>query len=197
MRLTPMKKGLLVVAGSLAMTGCVKMDGTVSGGGTMHSLGGKGKAVFTVNAQRCDDKPVKGHVNFRDETAIDWQEKGGVAFKADVIGAGLCGPDIGDPADDPLLVCQQACETGMYQVDFEYDSTNPLNPGPGTGFACMTDLGEGINGYKKMHGLVNVIAINAGPYLGYVNGGVVSGNIQTKECPGAKNDDTEATDENA
>lgn len=196
MKLTPFKKSAILLSGALALAGCERIDGTVSGGGTMHSLGGKGEAVFTINAQRCDGKPVKGQMNFRDSTAIDWAEQGGVEFKAKVTHAGLCGEDLSDPTGDidadRHMQCIQSCDTGMYQVDFDYDSSNPLMPGQGTGIACMTDMGEGVNSPWGMHGVVNLFVLDSGPYQGYANGGVISGNIQTKECPSTKNDDDNA-----
>ncbi|SHF98466.1 hypothetical protein SAMN04487965_3071 [Microbulbifer donghaiensis] len=188
MKLTPFKKSAILLSGALALAGCEKLDGTVNGGGTMNSLGGKGKAVFTVNAQRCDEEPIKGQVNFRDETAIDWEDQGGVSFRANVTGAGLCGEGFATAAEEALM-CDQRCGPGMFQVEFDYDSTNPLLPGAGKGVACMTDMSEGVNSPFGMHGLVNLISIADGPFQTYTNGGVVSGNIQTKECPSTKNDD--------
>lgn len=193
MKLSPFKKSAILLSGALALAGCEKLDGTVSGGGTMQSLGGKGEAVFTINAQRCGGNPVKGQMNFRDSTAIDWEDQGGVAFKANVTSAGLCGENLGDPSGNPeedtARMCNQSCQPGMFEVDFDYDSTNPLMPGQGSGIACMTDLGEGVNSPWGMKGVVNVFALRDGPYQGYATGGVISGNIQTKECPSTKNDD--------
>ncbi len=57
--------GSLIAASFAILSGC-ETDGKVTGGGTMHSAGGDGKTVFTINASRCPDSSgesvVKGKV---------------------------------------------------------------------------------------------------------------------------------------
>ncbi|MCE9679353.1 hypothetical protein LZP69_09215 [Shewanella sp. AS1] len=191
MRLTSISKGVMLLAGAMALGGCVKLDGQINGGGTMNSLGGKGKAVFTVNAKRCDGQ-LSGHVNFQDKTAIDYEDIGGVSFKANVIGAGLCGSELVGSAldaEDPSTACQQLCEPGFFEVNFDYTSTNPNAPGEGRGFVCMLDTGEGANRAYDINGMVRALIIQSGPYHTYWNQGSVSGNLNAKECGGPADDE--------
>ncbi|WP_341501269.1 hypothetical protein [Gallaecimonas sp. GXIMD4217] len=182
----PIRQGLVLLAAITALAGCEKLDGKVTAGGTLNSLGGNGKAVFTVNAQRCNGKPVKGHANFQDKTAIDWQAQGGVSFNARVTDAGLCGDDI--PLDDGIPVCDLDCGPGQYQVDFDYRSTNPALPGEGSGIVCLMDTGEGVNRSYDTHGIINLLRIDSGPFSGYANMGSMSGNVQAHDCPAADED---------
>ncbi|QKX16410.1 hypothetical protein [Microbulbifer sp. YPW1] len=186
MRLPALKTSTTLLAITLATAGCVKMDGKVNGGGTMNSMGGAGKAVMTFNAERCDEQPVKGQVNFQDKTAIDWENDGGVSFRANVVEAGLCGEDI-EFSGDAALACDQRCGPGEFEVAFEYDSTNPQLPGEGTGVACLVDWGEGVNASYRINGMAS-ISVDTGPFSSYANRGALSGNVQTQECPSTKND---------
>ncbi|KZY48375.1 hypothetical protein A3733_10555 [Pseudoalteromonas shioyasakiensis] len=74
--------GLLITSFAI-MGGCAKLDAQVNAGGTLNSKGGAGKAVFTAHAARCDGE-VSGKVNYKDVTALDWQQSGGVSFNAQV-----------------------------------------------------------------------------------------------------------------
>lgn len=180
--------GLLMLTAMAAAGGCAKMDGRVTAGGTLNSKGGAGNAVFTAEAARCDGE-ISGHVNYRDNTALDWQSVGGVAFKADVFDAGLCSdePVSPDGLDDETRHCKQdICMGGMYQVEFNYNSTNPQVPGEGVGFACMIDIGEGVKTGSGANGLLNIMQLESGPYTGYNNAGTMNGNIQLHECPSKK-----------
>ncbi|WP_158678884.1 MULTISPECIES: hypothetical protein [unclassified Pseudoalteromonas] len=182
--------GLLILGAMTTLSGCAKLDGRVTAGGTLHSQGGDGKAVFTAHAARCDGD-IKGRVNYQDKTAIDWQQFGGIAFKANVTGAGLCSEDpvAPDGLEDETRHCKQdICTEGMFQVEFNYDSTNPAAPGEGTGFACMMDIGEGINSGFGANGILNVMLLESGPYQGYHNAGTMSGNVQVHDCPSSDDD---------
>ena len=191
MKLTQL--GLLIATAAI-LSGCAKIDARVSAGGTLNSKGGAGKAVFTAHAARCDGD-VSGQVNYKDLTAIDWQQMGGVAFNANVYGAGLCSEEPVDPegaeSGDERLYCKQdICTEGMYQVEFNYSSTNPTAPGEGVGFACMMDISEGVKTGIGANGLLNVMLLESGPYQGYSNAGTISGNVQLHDCPASKNDNT-------
>lgn len=176
---------VLFVAATASLNGCAKLDGKVTVGGTLNSQGGAGKAVLTAHASRCDDV-VKGQANYQDQTAIDWQNVGGVAFKADVYDAGFCSdePVSPDGTEDTTKHCRQdVCTGGMYQVDFTYKSTNPTAPGEGAGFVCMIDTGNGVSSGFGATGLLKTMEIESGPYQGYRNAGTMSGNVQVSTCP--------------
>lgn len=169
--------GSLIASSFAILSGC-GADGRVTGGGTMHSAGGDGKTVFTINASRCPDSTgesvVKGQVQFHDKTAIDFEDTGGVSLHADVISAMYCS---GDPADDNGEYCLQCQAEGYYEVEFAYSSQNSQNPGEGNGYMCIADAGSG-NG---LHGIA-IVQVTSGPYDGYSNLGGVSGNVQAHEC---------------
>ncbi|MFY8274651.1 hypothetical protein AAEU32_11065 [Pseudoalteromonas sp. SSDWG2] len=182
--------GLLILGVAAALSGCAKLDGRVTAGGTLNSKGGAGNAVFTAHAARCDGN-VSGRVNYQDKTAIDYQQTGGIAFNAEVFGAGLCSVDPVSPdgLEDETRHCKQdICTEGMYQVEFNYDSTNPNAPGEGQGFACMMDIGEGIKSGFGANGILNIMLLESGPYAGYSNMGTIKGNVQLHDCPASDDD---------
>ncbi len=181
----------LLIVSAVVFSGCAKLDGRVSAGGTLHSKGGAGQAVFTAHAARCDGD-VTGRVNYKDQTALDWQPFGGVSFNAQVDDAGLCSEEPIDPEflEQERMYCKQdICTEGMYQVEFNYSSTNPNAPGEGVGFACMMDISEGVKTGFGANGILNVMLLESGPYQGYSNAGTISGNVQVQDCPSTRNDD--------
>ncbi|WP_206483312.1 hypothetical protein [Thalassotalea sp. G2M2-11] len=180
--------GVLFVAAATALSGCAKLDGKVTVGGTLNSKGGAGNAVLTANASRCDDE-VKGQATYKDQTALDWQNVGGVAFNAEVYDAGFCSdqPVHPDHIGDSTKHCRQdVCTGGMYQADFTYKSTNSKTPGEGKGFICMIDTGNGVSSGFGATGLLKTMQIESGPYQGYSNAGTMSGNVQISACPSDK-----------
>ncbi len=182
--------GLLVLGTITTLSGCAKLDGRVTAGGTLNSQGGDGKAVFTAHAARCDGE-ISGRVNYQDKSAIDWQQMGGVAFNAKVSDAGLCSEDpvAPDGLEDETRHCKQdICTEGMFQVEFNYNSTNPAAPGEGSGFACMIDIGEGVKSGFGANGILNVMLLESGPYQGYHNAGTMGGNVQVHDCPSSDDD---------
>lgn len=168
----------------LAAAGC-QVNGKVTGGGTMHSAGGSGKAVLAYTASNCENKDgedvLKGHVTFHDKTAIDFENVGGVDFRASLTEAWFCSPDFPDTG---VITNCSVCNENQYQVDVAYTSTNNAAAGEGEGTLCLIDFGTG----KGLHGAA-IVQIFSGPYSGYVNVGQVDGNVQSHECPGTKNDD--------
>lgn len=171
-----MRKYLIIGGLAFLLAGC-EMDGKVTGGGTMNSAGGDGKAIFTFNGQRCPDQSgvveTKGKVVFHDKAAIDFEGVGGVDIHGTMINTAFCGGEI----DTSQPQCR--CSDGNYQIEFDYRSTNKNASGEGQGIACVRDLGEG----RGAHGTA-VVQLESGPYQGYANVGALSGNVQAHECPG-------------
>ncbi|TKB47837.1 hypothetical protein [Thalassotalea mangrovi] len=175
---------LAVLMGTVS-TGCSLVgEHKMTGGGTIDSAGGDKKAVFTFNAERCDGENAKGNVIYRDESAIDFEDMGGVALKAKLDDFGYCTiPGLEEQAENGIA-CH--CED-QYEAQFTYTSNNPEAPGEGVGFACFFDTGEG-NG--RFNGVVTAMNLVDGPYAGYINHGTMNGNIQSHSCP-AKTEDSE------
>lgn len=182
------KKYLIATLAAVAFLsfGC-EYNGKVTGGGSMDGING-GKANFGFNASQCLDKDdnfvVKGNLNYHDKGV-------GVKLKGDVTNAGLCAVD-GDVFDGGSQ-CNTAdgigaCFGGEHEVQFNYDSKNPAVPGSGTGVACLSDGGEGVNVGGGTFGADSVyVQINSGPYAGYANFQVgINGNVQDHACPGEK-----------
>jgi len=164
---------LSTLAGAFLLASCGQ-PGKVTGGGTMNSAGGAGKAVFTFHADSCTEGTVKGSMNLHDSSAIEFEALNGVKLKADVTDTYFCVGDIED-FDAPLC----ACSDGFQEVLFDYVSTNPKADGQGDGIACLADFGEKGAG---IHG-ASIISIASGPFGGYYNVGTIHGNVQQHECP--------------
>lgn len=182
-----LRKFGLVVPVLLAAAGCQELNGKATGGGTLDSVGGSGKAVFAFTASNCEDKNgdevIKGKMNYRDRTAIDYADMGGVGLQAEVTDAALCGDGIaGFDPNNPTAIDACACDPGEYNMVGDYRSTNPKLPGEGVVNACVLDMGTGTD----MHGIVE-LTVASGPYEGYANLGSLQGNVKAHECPGTKN----------
>ena len=175
----------ILIPAVVLMTGCTVGElGKVSGGGSMHSAGGAGKATVAFHGSNCEDSKgnvvTKGTLNFLDHTAIEFEDVGGVNLKGDLSSANLCRTEPNaELIDDDTFLCD--CDPGYYQLNVSYDSKNNNAPGSGEAIACVADFGSG----KGLHGVVGITVLS-GPYEGYGNFGSVAGNVQAHTCPGAK-----------
>ncbi|WP_223669804.1 hypothetical protein [Kangiella shandongensis] len=168
-----------VVASAIAIlvvSGCeLTGEGKFTGGGHMNSAGGDKNAVFTFNVKKCDGMDATGKVNYQDQSAIDFEDIGGVKLKAEVTDFGLCTMDLSNP--DLAFEC--SC-LDQYEAQFTYESSNPGAPGSGTGYACFVDTGEGKGNF---HGAITAFSLSDGPFDGYLNHGTLNGNVQDHGCP--------------
>lgn len=185
-RLTSVSIQLLIAFFFAGMVAC-KIPGKVTGGGTLPSAAptatAKDKANFGFNAAQCvQDGPVDGKVNYVDK-------KDGVKFNGNITDAGECVTD--DIPPEFCGFCESLFEdsriagrlgnsiedngrSGLYQVEFDYKSTNPKAPGTGAGIACVGDSAE----FDLL-----AVSITSGPYSGYFNSEEISGgNIQAHDC---------------
>ena len=175
---------LLALAGMLALgaTACtVEGNAKYTGGGTLNSAGGAGKAVLNINADTCGGEDnVRGRVKYADSTAIDFEDVGGVKLTATVEKAGQCvaGSVGSDDPDDSECLCD-----GWPAAVGTYVSDNPSAPGEGIFRSCfLSTRGMDVGGVDKNVVLVNDISLVGGPYDGYFNHGTMSGNVRTHEC---------------
>jgi len=194
-------QGVLILAAIGVLSGCQVEPGRYTGGGTINSLGGAGRAQISFNADGCDTENVKGNLHYSDKTAIEYQTIGGVSFRGKVTAAGLCtAKDTGRPhvpgdwGGDPGCNSQYAtldenlqenpldaeCNPGQVAVLFDYTSSNPNAPGAGTGLLCAATAGAGAGG--SLHAFVLPIILKTGPYMGYINGGSLIGNAMPHAC---------------
>ena len=171
------------------LTGCA-VPAIVGGGGSMPSeFLANGKATFTFQGDSCDG--VFGWINYVDQWGTkksQYDKANDVKFKGYVTRAGLC-TDLQEPDEDlPLCLLDQVfphptkfgCPEGWYQVEFDYDSTNPSNRGDGYGLACLK---QG-SGTGKNKGHESYVKLFSGPYAGYHNGpGPLQGNVKIEQCP--------------
>lgn len=182
-------QGVLILAVIGSLSACVAEPARYTGGGTINSLGGTGRAQISFNADGCDPKNVKGNLHYSDKTAIEYQATGGVSFKAKITNAGMCtkeftGRPIVLPDDfggDPG--CHKAaneCRGGQAFALFDYTSTNPRVPGAGKGIICTQMAGPGAGAGR--HAIVAPIRVKSGPYEGYVNTGSLIGNAVPHAC---------------
>ncbi|AWV05764.1 hypothetical protein [Marilutibacter maris] len=164
-------------------TSACTVDGNAkyTGGGTLNSAGGTGKAVITINADTCGgNENAKGRVKYADRTAIDFEAVGGVAATATIAKAGVCGMGDSGSLDPDESEC--ICE-GWPAAVGTYVSTNPAAPGEGVFRACFLSTRENdVGGVDPNVVLVNDISFVGGPYDGYFNHGTMSGNIKTHAC---------------
>lgn len=173
-----------LMAGVLLLSGCV-VDGNAkyTGGGTLNSAGGDGKAQFTINADTCSgNENARGRVTYADRTAIDFEDVGGVNVVATVAKAGVCaqgGSGSLDP-DESECICE-----GWPAAVGTYVSKNPAAPGEGVFRACFlstrTYTGD-LAGLDPNVILINDVSFVGGPFDGYQNHGTMSGNVQSHAC---------------
>jgi hypothetical protein len=159
----------------------VEGNAKYTGGGTLNSAGGAGKAVLNINADTCDgNENARGRINYADSTAVDFEDVGGVKLTATVAKAGVCASGSSgslDP-DDSECICE-----GWPAALGTYVSTNPAVPGEGIFRACFLSTREyDVSGADPNVVLVNDISFVGGPYDGYFNHGTMSGNIKTHAC---------------
>ena len=171
---------LIGVAGLLSA--CEMAPARMTGGGTMHSLGGEGRAQIAFTADGCDPDNVKGQFQFTDHTAIEWQERGGVKLHGTVTTAGMCTSEpsdelLGDPGCGSSQLGE--CDAGQMAILFDYGSTNPHNPGDGQGLVCAQSAGPGAG--KNLHAIA-IVNLQSGPFAGYQNYGALIGNASVHEC---------------
>lgn len=191
-------QGALVLGAIGLLAGCESAPGRYTGGGTINSLGGPGRAQVSFTADGCDPANVKGNLRYNDKTAIEYQTMGGVNFRAKITAAGVCtntrtgrpidlvnGEFGGDPGCntsypgqlDPLLA---ECDAGQAFALFDYTSTNAEAPGAGKGVLCTQMAGAGAGG--GFHAIVSPIILKTGPYKGYINRGTLVGNAMPHSC---------------
>lgn len=180
-----MFKGAALVGAAILLSACEMAPAHMTGGGTMHSLGGDGRAQLAFTADGCDVDNVKGQLQFGDRTAIEWQANGGVKLHGNVTSAGMCteeeSTDPDNPFGDPGCGTSQLgeCDPGQMAILFDYDSTNPAAPGAGEGLVCAQSAGPGAGGSLHAIGIIN---LQSGPYEGYANLGALVGNAQVHGC---------------
>lgn len=176
-------KGAAVVGAACLLAACEMAPARMTGGGTMHSLGGDGRAQIAFSADGCDPENVKGQLQFGDQTAIEWQANGGVKLHGNVTSAGMCTdqPGEGDIFGDPGCGTSQLgeCDPGQMAILFDYDSINPGSPGSGEGLVCAQSAGPGAGG--SLHA-IGIMRLQSGPYEGYANLGALVGNAQVHGC---------------
>ncbi|MDH5764721.1 MAG: hypothetical protein OEZ38_01805 [Gammaproteobacteria bacterium] len=167
-------KFFIVIAACISILyGCSNAtNGKVTGGGTIVSASGNGKANFGFNGDSCTGK-VKGKFNFHDK--YHNADKGGVKLNGTVTGTDHCiatGTGARYSGD-----CTQ-CANG-YIVKLNYKSTNPKIPGTGEAIACVVDNGQGMKATSSDSIWVKA---TSGPYSGYFSKGNVQGNIKGHAC---------------
>lgn len=200
-----MFQGVLLLGAIGLLSACTMEPGRYTGGGTINSLGGAGRAQISFTADGCDAKNVKGNLHYNDNTAIEYQDIGGVKFKATVTSAGLCTNKqaattnqivAGDYGNFPgcrtqylplrtLNPLDEECGPGQIAVLFDYASSNPRVPGNGNGLFCAAAAGPGAGG--KLHGYILPIILKSGPYAGYRNSGSLVGNVMPHSCDATDN----------
>jgi hypothetical protein len=194
-----LNRSTFVLAGALVMalagSGCLR--GIASGGGTIPSkypdTRGATKANFGFWGDSCGDGTT-GNFNYHDKSVYNENKGGGLKMVGPVELACDCTEIAGDTA---------ACDTsatglcGIWNIVAEflgwvgadghvtaiqahYYSSNPKIVGGGKVVACVVDNGEGSKADADDQAAVKVLD---GPYAGYINGGEVSGNIQSYPCP--------------
>lgn len=172
------------------LSGCA-IDGKVTGGGTMASISGTGKAVLAFNANSCGGS-VSGQFNFHDKNYTEYPR--GVKMHGDIVGADRCVAEETAGSRE-----NAACETsfdenppgcmGGYVVTVKYRSTNSKARGAGRATVCVIDHGRG----ARTSGMDEVwLRVNSGPYAGYFNKGKIKGNIQSHECDSTSSEDDPA-----
>lgn len=178
-----MLKVAVLIGAAGMLSACEMEPARMTGGGTMHSLGGDGRAQIAFTADGCDPDNVKGQFQFGDQTAIEWQDNGGVKLHGTVTTAGMCTeqPAEGDVLGDPGCGTsyQGECDAGQMAILFDYRSTNPHNPGTGEGLVCAQSAGPGAG--SGLHAIA-IINLQSGPYDGYQNLGALVGNASVHAC---------------
>lgn len=187
-------RGVLLVGATVGLlSACVMEPGKYTGGGTINSLGGAGRAQVAFTADSCNPDKIKGNVIYNDKTAIEYQNVGGVSFRGNVVEAGLCtadmdltpGPDgnidlSGACTDQSQLGGQRQCKTGQFAIVVDYTSTSPGAPGTGRAVVCSQSAGAGAGG--ELHAMILPVSVLSGPFQGYVNDGTLVGNAQYQAC---------------
>ncbi|QDH68717.1 hypothetical protein [Marilutibacter alkalisoli] len=173
----------LCMALALGTSACtVEGNAKYTGGGTLPSAGGTGKAVLNINADTCDgNENARGRIKYADRTAIDFENVGGVKLTAELLKAGICSTDNDMSSLDPND--SECIEEGWPSVYGAYTSTNPAAPGSGKFRASFYSQRDGaLGGLDKNVVLIKDISLVDGPYHGYFNHGVMNGNVQTHAC---------------
>jgi hypothetical protein len=188
-------RGVLLVGATIGLlSACVMEPGKYTGGGTINSLGGAGRAQVAFTADSCNPDKIKGNVIYNDKTAIEYQNVGGVSFRGSVVEAGMCTDAIdlaqtnpdgsykldGACTDQSQLGGQRQCKTGQFAIVVDYTSTSPGAPGTGRAVVCSQSAGPGAGG--DLHAAVFPISVLTGPFQGYVNDGTLVGNAQYQAC---------------
>jgi len=179
---------LLVGVTASLLSACVVEPGKYTGGGTINSLGGAGRAQVAFTADSCNPDKIKGNLIYNDKTAIEYQNVGGVSFRGNVVKAGVCGSDVDllTPATDSGCFDQsqvggpRQCKPGQFAILFDYTSTSPGAPGSGRALACSQTAGPGAGG--DLHATIFPITVLTGPFQGYINDGTLVGNAQYQAC---------------
>lgn len=158
---------------AFVLQGCANaVNGKVTGGGTIVSASGNGKANFGFNGDSCSGE-VKGKFNFHDKYYS--ADKGGVKMNGTVTGTDHCvAVGAGTQYSGECLQCANG-----YIVKLDYKSTNPDSPGAGQAIACVIDNGQGMKATSSDSIWVKV---SSGPYSGYYSNGNVQGNIKGHAC---------------
>jgi len=155
------------------ISGCNNaVDGKVTGGGTIASASGNGKANFGFNGDSCSGT-VKGKFNFHDKYFL--AENGGVKMNGSVTSADLC---VTSGTGQAINHYCGLCADG-YIVNLDYRSTNPKIEGEGQAVVCAKDNGQG---FKATESDTIWIRAISGPYADYYSEGSVQGNIKGHAC---------------
>jgi len=163
----------VVFAGLLTIAGCTNaVNGKVTGGGTIVSASGSGKANFGFNGDSCSGK-VQGKFNFHDMNYA--KDKGGVKMNGTVTATDHC---VASGTGVRYATDCTSC-AGGYIIKLNYRSTNPGMKGDGVATACVKDNGQGM---KATSSDSIWIRANTGPYQGYYSAGNVQGNIKGHSC---------------
>ncbi|MEY4729468.1 MAG: hypothetical protein RL020_626 [Pseudomonadota bacterium] len=201
---------ILALAAALS-SGCTIAPAKFSGKGeiasTVANYGGGAKAHFKIKADSCDIKKPKSKFEYSDPTSPSFPN-GGVQLDAEIVGEYIACGNGELPTNSFCAGTTQDSQGTVYFTLMRYTSTNAHYPGDGIILTAFQDNGNGkkaalpdqlavfaLSGLAEQPGFVYVPSIGqvevggavsldqAGPYLGYANGGpLVKGNIKSKHC---------------
>ena len=157
-----------------SVVGCAN-PGKITGGGKLIGYDGFDIAAFGFNGDTCDgdlNNPT-GHFNFVDQEA-------GVKMNGSLEAHGVCvDPDQWEGEWLALDCIFSPFPYPVHLVVANYRSTKPRNRGEGQFLAYVKDNGEGgkASGDDQMQ-----ILVFSGPFAGYLQEGVVQGNVKDHTC---------------
>lgn len=201
-----MKKTYLIP--SIALAALFLSACRYTGSGHMDSryLDSDKQVKYSFNVQECNGEDAEGHFTYHDKGFDDLKIKGEVTSSTvceevlSVASVVTCPPNLNaieckkyiarnKSTATATSTCSNFCETGDLKIDFDYQSSNPKNPGDGTGYVCITekdggnDLDNGVYVAESAY-----IKLDAGPYSNYQNkeDSLTTRRIKQHKCPKPK-----------